>query len=86
VSVTDREFVSFRFLRHVENSKNVMPRKLDAHFIDRMTGSPDIQRCGFRLPRLFSGPRMRRYPTAAVGDMRKRMTRRCVSAATGACR
>jgi len=29
--------------------------------------------------------RMRSNPKPAVGDMRKRITRRCVSAATGAC-
>jgi hypothetical protein len=32
------------------------------------------------------GYRMRPNDKPAVGDMRKRMTRRCVSAATGACR
>lgn len=31
------------------------------------------------------GHRMRSNPKPAVGDMRKRITRRCVSAATGAC-
>lgn len=33
-----------------------------------------------------SGHRMRSNFKPVVGDMRKRMTRRCVSAATGACR
>jgi hypothetical protein len=32
------------------------------------------------------GCRMRSNDKPVVGDMRKRMTRRCVSAATGACR
>jgi hypothetical protein len=32
------------------------------------------------------GYRMRSNDKPVVGDMRKRMTRRCVSAATGACR
>jgi hypothetical protein len=32
------------------------------------------------------GYRMRSSDKPAVGEMRKRMTRRCVSAATGACR
>jgi hypothetical protein len=36
--------------------------------------------------RAAEGCRMRSNDKPVVGDMRKRMTRRCVSAATGACR
>ncbi len=54
---------------------------MDSHFIDRPALCPDIRRrrsCCF-------GFRMDVREKRMVGDMRRRMTLRCVSAATGAC-
>jgi hypothetical protein len=70
---------------HAENSRDAALQKLDTHFIDRSSRNRDIlaRRVSSEL---FPGRRMRSTSGPAVGDMRKRMTRRCVSAATGACR
>jgi hypothetical protein len=72
--------------RHAENSQSAALQKLDTHFIDRSRRYPDIRDSQVSPPNYFPGRRMRSNPKPAVGDMRKRLTRRCVSAATGACR
>jgi hypothetical protein len=72
--------------RRAENSQGATPQKLDTHFIDRSMRCLDIRNSQVSPPNYFPGRRMRSNPKPAVGDMRKRLTRRCVSAATGACR
>jgi hypothetical protein len=72
--------------RHAENSQDAAAQKLDTHFIDRSMRRLDIRNSQVSPPNYFPGRRMRSNPKPAVGDMRKRLTRRCVSAATGACR
>jgi hypothetical protein len=71
---------SVRFAALAEKSADVAVKRLDTHFIDQL-GEPRIFDATFRV----WGRRMRLNPKPAVGDMRKRITRRCVSAATGAC-
>jgi hypothetical protein len=82
-AVKNMEFCN---LRHAENSQNATPQKLDTHFIDQSSRYQDIRSSQVSPPNYSPGRRMRSNPKPAVGDMRKRLTRRCVSAATGACR
>ncbi|MBV8926089.1 MAG: hypothetical protein JOZ74_12045 [Bradyrhizobium sp.] len=56
---------------------------MNGHFIDDFASSSDIDRAGIGLPKVA---RMRMAQTPVTGDARKRMARRCFSAATGACR
>jgi hypothetical protein len=56
---------------------------MKGHFIDDSAKSSDIREADIVLPRVV---RMRMAQTSATGDARKRMSRRCFSAATGACR
>jgi hypothetical protein len=56
---------------------------MNSHFIDGFARSLDIGRAEIALPKVA---RMRMARTPATGDVRKRMARRCFSAATGACR
>jgi hypothetical protein len=56
---------------------------MNSHFIDDFAGSLDIGCAEIGLPKTNC---MRMVQTPATGDARKRMARRCVSAATGACR
>lgn len=56
---------------------------MNGHFIDGFAKSSDIGRAEIVLPKVI---RMRAYRKQATGDVRKRMARRCFSAAIGACR
>jgi hypothetical protein len=56
---------------------------MNGHFIDGFARSLDIRRADLALPKVH---RVRMAQTPATGDARKRMARRCFSAATGACR
>jgi len=56
---------------------------MNGHFIDHFAKSSDIRCVDVVLPKIT---RMRMSQAPASGDVRKRMARRCFSAATGACR
>jgi hypothetical protein len=56
---------------------------MNSHFIDGEARSSDIREADIVLPKVT---RMRMAQTPATVDARKRMARRCFSAATGACR
>jgi hypothetical protein len=71
---------SIRFAAAAEKGADAAMKRLDTHFIDRSGEAPDI-----RCNSLCSGSSHEKSQPV-VGDMRKRITRRCVSAATGACR
>ncbi|HXI07583.1 MAG: hypothetical protein ACRC1G_14795 [Bradyrhizobium sp.] len=65
-----------------EKARCAAPENMDTHFIDRVLAAADIHR-----RRLFCGGLpMRPNGQQMTGEMRRRITRRCVSAATGACR
>jgi hypothetical protein len=73
----------FQFLSRAEKRKRVVAANMNGHFIDGFARSSDIGRAEIALPKVT---RMRMAQTPATGDARKRMARRCFSAATGACR
>lgn len=73
----------FQFLSRAEKRKRVVAANMNGHFIDGVARSSDIGRAEIALPKVT---RMRMAQTPATGDARKRMARRCFSAATGACR
>jgi hypothetical protein len=58
-----------------------MPLNLDGHFIDERSPPSDIRDTDYALRNAC----MTAYETTVVSQLRKRVTRRCVSAATGAC-
>jgi len=77
-----REIVLFAFQLPAEKGRRVASPNMDTHFIDRLRTSFDIQwrRCS------DEGCQMRPNDRQVTSEMRRRITRRCVSAATGACR
>jgi hypothetical protein len=73
----------FHFLSRVEKHGRVVAANMNGHFIDGFAGSLDIRCADMFLSKVI---RMRMAQTPATGDARRRMARRCFSAATGACR
>jgi hypothetical protein len=73
----------FRFLSRAEKRRRVAAANMNSHFIDGFVRSLDIGHAEIALPKVT---RMRMAQTSATVDVRKRMARRCFSAATGACR
>src|SRR4029077_21166865 len=73
----------FHFSSHVKKYERVAATNMNSHFIDGFAGSLDIRYADMILSKVI---RMRMAQTPATGDARKRMARRCFSAATGACR
>jgi hypothetical protein len=73
----------FHFSSRAENYKRAATANMNGHFIDRFVRSSDIGRAEIVAPKVT---RMRASQRQATGDVRKRMARRCFSAATGACR
>jgi hypothetical protein len=67
----------------MEKHERVPATNMNSDFIDGFAGSLDIRWADMVLPKVS---RMRMAQTPATGDARKRMARRCFSAATGACR
>jgi hypothetical protein len=72
----------FHFSSCAENYERAAAAYMNSHFIDRFARSLDIGHADIALPKVH---RMRMAQTPATGDARKRMARRCFSAATGAC-
>jgi hypothetical protein len=70
-------------LSGAEKYKRVAAANMNGHFIDGFTRSSDKGRAEIVLPKVTC---MRTSQKQATGDARKRMARRCFSAATGACR
>jgi hypothetical protein len=73
----------FHFLSRVKKHGRVAATNMNSHFIDGFAGSLDIRCADMFLSKVI---RMRMAQTPATGDARRRMARRCFSAATGACR
>jgi hypothetical protein len=73
----------FHFLSRVEKHERVAATNMNSHFIDGFAGSLDIRCADMFLSKVI---RMKMAQTPATRDARKRMARRCFSAATGACR
>jgi hypothetical protein len=73
----------FHFFSRAETPRRVAALNMNSHSIDGFAGSLDIRRAEIVLPKAAC---MRMVQTPATGDARKRMARRCFSAATGACR
>jgi hypothetical protein len=71
----------FHFLSRVEKHERVAATNMNSHFIDGFAGSLDIRCADMFLSKVI---RMRMAQTPATRDARKRMARRCFSAATGA--
>jgi hypothetical protein len=76
------KIVLFGVLLDAEKGRRVAHANLDTHFIDRLRTPFDIRwrRCS------AEDCRMRLNDQQVTCEMRRRITRRCVSAATGACR
>jgi hypothetical protein len=74
---------AFHFLSREEKHTRVATPNMKGHFIDDLAKSSDIRRADMFLSKVI---RMRMAQTPATGDARRRMARRCFSAATGACR
>jgi hypothetical protein len=72
----------FHFSSRAEKYRRVAALNMNSRFIDGFARSLDIGRAEIVLPKVT---RMSMAQTPATGDARKRMARRCFSAATGAC-